>query len=158
MKCPFCGESDSKVVDSRPTDEGGSIRRRRECHACHRRFTTYEKVESLPIIVIKRNGQREVFDRNKLLKGLLKACEKRPVTLQQLEMLTDEVEQHFQNRLITEVESRQIGELVIERLRDYDEIAYVRFASVYRHFQDLSSFMAELNRLMSDQERAKQEN
>ena len=154
MKCPYCGESDSRVVDSRPTDEGGSIRRRRECHNCQRRFTTYETVESLPIIVIKKDGGREAFDRNKLLKGLFKACEKRPVSLKQLETLADEVEQYFQNRLMTEVDSRQIGELVIEKLRKLDDIAYVRFASVYRHFQDLSSFMAELNRLMNESEKA----
>ena len=157
MKCPYCGELDSKVVDSRPTDEGGSIRRRRECHSCQRRFTTYETVESLPIIVIKKDGGREAFDRNKLLKGLFKACEKRPVSLKQLETLVDEVEQYFQNRLMTEVESRQIGELVIERLRKLDDIAYVRFASVYRHLQDLSSSMAELNKLRSDSQTNQQE-
>jgi len=153
MKCPFCAHLESKVVDSRPADEGASIRRRRECLSCHKRFTTYETMESLPLIVIKRDGGREPFDRNKLLKGLFKACEKRPVSLKQLETLVDEVEQHFQNHLISEVESRQIGELVIERLRKLDDIAYVRFASVYRHFQDLSSFMAELNRLMGESER-----
>ena len=153
MKCPYCGESDSKVVDSRPTDEGGSIRRRRECQSCQRRFTTYETVEILPNILIKRDRSKKTLDRNKLLKGLFKACEKRPVSLKQLETLVDEVEQHFQNRLMTEVASREIGELVIEKLRKLDDIAYVRFASVYRHFQDLSSFMAELNRLMNENEK-----
>ena len=157
MKCPYCGESDSKVVDSRHTDEGGSIRRRRECHNCQRRFTTYETVESLPIIVIKKDGGREPFDRNKLLKGLFKACEKRPVSRKELETLVNEVEQYFQNRLMTEVESREIGELTIEKLRKLDDIAYVRFASVYRHFQDLSSFMSELNKLMSEREKQSQE-
>ena len=150
MKCPFCGDSESRVVDSRPTDEGGSIRRRRECLACLKRFTTYETIESLPIIVIKKDGSREAFNRNKLLSGLIKSCEKRPVTLAQLERLAEEVEQHFQNALLGEVESRQIGELVVEKLRKLDEVAYVRFASVYRHFEDIGMFMKELNKLLQE--------
>jgi len=150
MKCPFCGYVDSKVVDTRPADEGVSIRRRRECLKCQRRFTTYEIVESLPLIVIKKDGSRQAFDRNKLLGGLFKACEKRPVSLQTLERLVDEVEAHFQNSLQREVESRQIGELVMDKLKRIDEIAYVRFASVYRQFKDINSFIVELNRLKAE--------
>ncbi len=153
MKCPFCNELDSKVVDSRPTDEGNSIRRRRECLRCHRRFTTYETVESLPIVVIKRDGSREAFDRAKLIRGLLKSCEKRPVSLKQLETLAEDIEQRLQNRLENEVDAQEIGEMVMERLKDLDDIAYVRFASVYRRFQDIGSFRDELDRLISEKSR-----
>ena len=153
MKCPFCNELDSKVVDSRPTDEGNSIRRRRECLRCHRRFTTYETVESLPIVVIKRDGSREAFDRAKLIRGLLKSCEKRPVSLKQLEALAEDIEQRLQNRLENEVDSQEIGEMVMEKLKDLDDIAYVRFASVYRRFQDIGSFRDELDRLISEKNR-----
>jgi len=150
MNCPYCSYHDSKVIDTRPTDEGSSIRRRRECLKCMKRFTTYETIERLPIMVIKKDGSRQAFDRNKLLNGLFKSCEKRPVTLADLERLVDEVEQHFQNNLDTEVESRLIGELVMEKLKKLDEVAYVRFASVYRQFKDLNSFVSELNRLIEE--------
>ena len=147
MKCPYCAFEESKVVDSRPTDEGEKIRRRRECLKCAKRFTTYELVESLPIIVIKKDKSREPFKREKLLNGLLRACEKRPVTLGALETLIDEIELSIQNSLDREVTSVHIGELVMEKLRKIDEVAYVRFASVYRRFSDISSFMDELNNL-----------
>ncbi len=150
MNCPYCGYFDSKVIDTRSTDEGSSIRRRRECLKCLKRFTTYETIESLPIMVVKKDGSRQTFDRNKLLNGLFKACEKRPVTLGTLEKLVDEVEAHFQNNLEREVESGMIGELVMEKLKDLDEVAYVRFASVYRQFKDLNSFVAELNKLINE--------
>jgi len=152
MKCPFCNELESKVVDSRPTDEGNSIRRRRECLNCHRRFTTYETIESLPLVVIKRDGSREAFDRAKLIRGLLKSCEKRPVTMRQLETLAEDIEQHFQNRLENEVDAQEIGEMVMQKLKDLDDIAYVRFASVYRRFQDIGSFRDELDRLLMERQ------
>lgn len=147
MKCPYCGYEESKVVDSRPTDEGERIRRRRECLKCAKRFTTYELIECLPIIVIKKDKSRESFKREKLLNGLLRACEKRPVTLDTLENLIDEIELSIQNTLDREVTSDHIGELVMEKLKAVDEVAYVRFASVYRRFNDISSFMEELNKL-----------
>lgn len=149
MKCPYCGYEESKVVDSRPTDEGGKIRRRRECLKCAKRFTTYELIESLPIIVIKKDKSREPFKREKLLNGLLRACEKRPVTLGTLETLIDEIELSIQNSLDREVTSVHIGEMVMEKLKNVDEVAYVRFASVYRRFNDISSFMEELKGLIS---------
>ena len=130
MKCPYCGEQDSKVVDSRHSEDGGSIRRRRECLLCGKRFTTYEIVESLPIVVVKRDGSRQSFDRNKILNGMLRACEKRPVTLAAMEGVVDEIEQYIQNSLEREVSSEEIGELVMDRLKDLDEVSYVRFASV----------------------------
>lgn len=148
MKCPFCGYTDSRVVDSRPADDDSSIRRRRECLSCKQRFTTFEVVEHVQLVVIKKDGSRQAFDRSKLLNGLLKSCEKRPVPLRRLEEIVDEIEQQLQNRLDREVESRQIGELVMDKLRTVDEIAYIRFASVYRRFQDISSFMDELNALV----------
>ena len=148
MKCPFCGYQESKVVDSRPAEE--SIRRRRECLACQKRFTTYETVESLPIIVVKRDGARQTFDRNKVLNGMLRACEKRPVTLDRLEHAVDDIEQILQNSLEREVRSEEIGELVMDRLKPMDEVAYVRFASVYRQFKDINSFMAELNKILEE--------
>lgn len=150
MKCPFCGCIDSKVIDSRPNDEGDSIRRRRECIACQKRFTTYEVIESLPIIVIKKDGKRETYDKNKLLNGLIKACEKRPVSLDDLERLINEVEQVIRNSLDREVTSEQIGELVMDGLKKLDEVAYVRFASVYRQFKDLNSFMDELKKMLKE--------
>ena len=148
MKCPFCSFEESKVVDSRPTDEGERIRRRRECLSCAKRFTTYEMIESLPIIVIKKDKSREQFSREKLMNGLLRACEKRPVSIDTLDNLIDEIESTIQNSLDREVSSERIGQLTMEKLRDLDEVAYVRFASVYRRFKDVSSFMDELNMLL----------
>ena len=150
MKCPFCGFADSKVVDSRPSDEGISIRRRRECMSCENRFTTYERIETVPVMVIKKDKTRERFDREKLLRGLLKACEKRPVEITALENMVNDIENILQNTMEREVTSSEIGELVMERLKDLDEIAYVRFASVYRQFKDINSFMAELNNLLGN--------
>lgn len=148
LKCPFCSSPDSRVIDSRPADEDQSIRRRRECTVCRQRFTTFEVVERLPLVVIKKDGSRQAYDRNKLLNGLLKACEKRPVPLRSLESIADEIELQLENRLEREIPSRVIGELAMEKLRAVDEIAYIRFASVYRHFTDLSGFAEELNRLL----------
>ncbi|NBI68741.1 transcriptional regulator NrdR [Pseudoflavonifractor sp. 60] len=151
MKCPYCGFLESKVVDSRPADEGASIRRRRECLSCHKRFTTYETMESLPLMVVKKDGSRQSFDRSKVLSGVIRACEKRPVTYQAMEGLVTEIEQALQNQMDREVSSAQIGELVMERLKKLDEVAYVRFASVYRQFKDINTFMAELSKLLEDQ-------
>ena len=150
MKCPFCAHPESKVVDSRPADEGSSIRRRRECLACHKRFTTYETMESLPLVVIKRDGRRQAFDKNKLMGSMLKSCEKRSVPTDTLERIADEIEQTLQNELMLEIPSTQIGELVMEKLRDVDEVSYVRFASVYRQFKDINTFMDELNKLLKE--------
>lgn len=150
MKCPYCGFLESKVVDSRPTDEGGSIRRRRECTHCGKRFTTYETIEQLPIIVVKRDRTRQAYDRNKLMNGLLRACEKRPVSFTALEKLVDEVENILYNSLDREITSEKIGELVMGKLKKLDDVAYVRFASVYRQFKDINTFMEELNKLMED--------
>lgn len=149
MKCPYCSYEESKVIDSRPTDEGVRIRRRRECLNCQKRFTTYEVIESLPIVVIKKDKSREVFNRQKLLNGLLRACEKRPVSLEALEKLIDSIEASLQNSLDREVSSERIGELVMDGLKEIDEVAYVRFASVYRQFKDIGTFMSELNKLLS---------
>lgn len=150
MKCPFCGYEESRVIDSRPTDEGERIRRRRECLNCQKRFTTYEVIESLPIIVIKKDKSREVFNREKLLNGLLRACEKRPVSLESLEHMIDEIETVIQNSLDREVTSEKIGELAMDKLRQIDEVAYVRFASVYRQFKDITTFKEELNKLLEE--------
>ena len=150
MKCPYCSFEESKVIDSRPTDEGERIRRRRECLKCQKRFTTYEIIESLPIIVIKKDKSREVFNRDKLINGMLKACEKRPVSINDIERAVDDIEVKLQNSLDREVTSDAIGELVMQKLKELDEVAYVRFASVYRQFKDLSTFMEELNKLLSD--------
>ena len=150
MKCPFCGHPESKVIDSRPADENASIRRRRECLACGRRFTTYETVESLPIVVIKKDGSRQSFDRQKVLRGMIRACEKRPVSLAELERIADEIEQELQNSMEREIRTADIGEKVMERLRSVDQVAYVRFASVYRQFKDIDTFMAELNKLLAE--------
>ena len=150
MKCPFCGHPESKVIDSRPADENASIRRRRECLACGKRFTTYETVESLPIVVIKKDGSRQSFDRQKGLRGMIRACEKRPVSLAELERIADEIEQELQNSMEREIRTADIGEKVMERLRSVDQVAYVRFASVYRQFKDIDTFMAELNKLLAE--------
>lgn len=150
MHCVKCGFEESKVVDSRSIDEGNSIRRRRECLNCKARFTTYEKIEYTPIMVIKRSGERQQFSRDKILKGMLRACEKRPVSLDTLEKAVDEIEQEINNSLEKEINCSQIGEYVIDKLKQIDEIAYVRFASVYRQFKDISEFRKELNRLLDD--------
>ncbi|GAA6514371.1 transcriptional regulator NrdR [Merdimmobilis hominis] len=148
MKCPYCGYQESKVVDSRPTDEGERIRRRRECLSCGKRFTTYEVIETTPLMVIKKDNSREPFDRNKLLSGMLRACEKRPVSLNQLEQAIDEIEQSCQNSLVREVSSQKLGEYALAKLREIDQVAYVRFASVYHQFQDIHSFLEELNNIL----------
>ncbi len=148
MKCPYCSTEDSKVIDSRPTDEGERIRRRRECLNCSKRFTTYEIIESLPIIVIKKDKSRETFDRDKLLNGILRACDKRQISINTLDNMIDEIEATIQNSLDREVTSVKIGELVMEKLKEIDEVAYVRFASVYRQFKDITTFMDELNKLI----------
>ena len=150
MKCPFCGYSESKVIDSRPAEEGTTIRRRRECLSCQRRFTTYEIVERMPLVVIKRDGSRQSFDKVKLINGMVRACEKRPVSLNQLEQIADEIEQELQSGLEREISTVNIGEMVMSRLKDVDEVAYVRFASVYRSFKDINTFMDELAKLLSD--------
>ena len=150
MKCPYCGFRESKVVDSRPAEEGSSIRRRRECLSCERRFTTYETVESLPIVVIKKDGSRQSFDRSKVLRGMIRACEKRPVSLAALEKIADEIELELQNSMEREISTDCIGEKVMDRLRCVDQVAYVRFASVYRQFKDIDTFMAELNKLLAE--------
>ena len=150
MKCPFCGYSESKVIDSRPAEEGASIRRRRECLSCAKRFTTYETVESLPMVVVKKDGSRQSFDRRKVLGGMIRACEKRPVPLADLEKIAEEIEQDLQNSMEREINTTAIGEKVMERLRTVDQVAYVRFASVYRQFKDIDTFMAELNKLLAE--------
>ena len=148
MKCPFCGDQESKVVDSRHSEDGNSIRRRRECIACQRRFTTYEVVESLPIIVVKRDGSRQSFDRNKILNAMVRAFDKRKVEMSDLERITTEIEQTIQNTLEREVSTDKIGEMVMERIKSVDEVAYIRFASVYRRFQDVESFIHEINQFL----------
>lgn len=150
MKCPFCGYSESKVIDSRPAEEGATIRRRRECLACQKRFTTYEIIERLPLVVVKRDGSRQTFDRVKLINGMVRACETRPVTLAQLESIADDIEQELQSSLEREISTVAIGEMVMSRLKEVDEVAYVRFASVYRSFKDINTFMEELSKLLSD--------
>ena len=150
MKCPYCGFKESKVVDSRPAEEGNSIRRRRECLSCSKRFTTYETVESLPMVVVKRDGSRQTFDRRKLVNGMLRACEKRPVSVAQLEKLGEEIEQELQNSLEREISTEHVGELVMDKLKGVDEVGYVRFASVYRQFKDINTFMRELNKLLDE--------
>ncbi|MBO5360131.1 MAG: transcriptional regulator NrdR [Clostridia bacterium] len=150
MKCPFCGYEESKVIDSRPTDEGERIRRRRECIKCSKRFTTYEIIESVPVIVVKKDKSREPFDRQKLFNGLLRACEKRPVSLSQIDSVVNDIELTIQNSLDREVTSVYIGELAMDKLKGLDEVAYVRFASVYRQFKDINTFMNELSKLLSE--------
>lgn len=153
MKCPYCGYSESKVIDSRPTDEGERIRRRRECLNCAKRFTTYEVIETVPVVVVKKDKSREAFDRNKLLTGLLRACEKRPVPLETLERIVDEIETLLQNSLDREVPSTLIGTYAMDKLKKVDEVAYVRFASVYREFKDINTFMDELNKIKAERNR-----
>lgn len=148
MKCPFCGYCESKVIDSRPADEFTRIRRRRECLGCGKRFTTYEIIENLPIVVVKKDGSREAFDRNKLLTGMLRACEKRPVSVSTLEKSVDDIESTIQNSLDREITSYRVGEYAMEKLKEIDEVAYVRFASVYRQFKDITSFRDEINKLL----------
>ena len=150
MKCPFCGYSESKVIDSRPADEGVTIRRRRECLACQKRFTTYEIIERLPLVVVKRDGSRQTFDKVKLINGMVRACEKRPVALSAIEKVADDIEQELQSNLERETQTVDIGEMVMVRLKELDEVAYVRFASVYRSFKDINTFMDELSKLLID--------
>ena len=150
MKCPFCGDQESKVVDSRRSEDGNSIRRRRECLACQRRFTTYEIVESLPIIVVKRNGSRQSFDRNKIYNSMIRAFDKRKVDAADLDRITTEIEQTIQNSLEREISTDLIGEMVMERLKPIDEVAYIRFASIYHQFQDVGSFMREISKFLEE--------
>ena len=150
MKCPFCGFLESKVIDSRPAEEGSTIRRRRECLACQKRFTTYEIIEHLPLVVVKRDGSRQTFDRVKLINGMVRACDKRKVPLPVLEKIADEIEQELQSALEREISTVDIGEMVMKRIKLVDEVAYVRFASVYRSFKDINTFMDELTKLLSD--------
>ena len=151
VKCPFCSFEESKVIDSRPTDEGERIRRRRECMSCGKRFTTYEIIESVPIVVVKKDKSREVFDRDKLFNGMMRACEKRPVSVDVIEKAIDDIEAEIQNSLDREVTSVKIGELVMDKLKEIDEVAYVRFASVYRQFKDINTFMSELKKLLIEE-------
>ncbi|MCL2083742.1 MAG: transcriptional regulator NrdR [Oscillospiraceae bacterium] len=153
MKCPFCGFLESKVVDSRPTDEGESIRRRRECLQCQKRFTTYENIESLPLMVVKKDGSRQSFSRQKLLGSMLRACDKRAVSLVQLESMASEIEQKLLNALEREVPTVKIGDLVMESLKAVDEVAYVRFASVYRQFADVNTFLTEVTKLLGEKDK-----
>ena len=150
MRCPYCGEQESKVVDSRHSEDGLSIRRRRECMGCQRRFTTYEVVETVPIIVVKRNGSRQNFDKNKIINSMMRAFDKRKVDTVDLERIASEIEQTVQNSLEREISTEQLGEMVMERLKPLDEVSYVRFASVYRQFKDINSFMAELNKILEE--------
>ncbi|NLK43082.1 MAG: transcriptional repressor NrdR [Tissierellia bacterium] len=150
MRCPFCSFHESKVVDSRSTEEGQAIRRRRECISCGKRFTTYEKIEEIPLMVIKKDGNRQTFDRNKILNGIIKACEKRPVSMEKIERMVDEIEKSLYNFMEKEVTSNYIGEKVMNKLKDVDDVAYVRFASVYRQFKDINSFIDELKNLLDD--------
>ena len=152
MKCPYCGYAESKVIDSRPAEEGATIRRRRECLACNRRFTTYEIMERLPIVVVKRDGSRQAFDKMKVMNGMIRACEKRPVALSSMEQVADEIETELQSSLEREVSTTEIGEMVMKRLKDLDEVAYVRFASVYRQFKDINTFMDELTKLLGSRD------
>ena len=152
MKCPYCGFEESKVIDSRSADDGEGIRRRRECLKCGKRFTTHEVIETVPIIVVKRDKSREVFDRNKLTAGILRACEKRPVSLKQIEGMVDRIEAKLQSMLDREITTMQIGELAMEELKSVDEVSYVRFASVYRQFKDINTFLEELNKLLTEKQ------
>lgn len=151
MRCPYCSYSESKVIDSRPAEEGTTIRRRRECLSCGKRFTTYEIMERLPLLVVKRDGSRQSFDRTKIIGGLVKACEKRPVSAEDIERVADEIEQELQSSLEREVSSVQIGEMIMDRLKNLDQVAYVRFASVYRQFKDTNAFLEELNKLLKEE-------
>lgn len=149
MKCPFCGYDESKVIDSRSTEDNMAIRRRRECLGCSKRYTTYEKVEDIPILVVKKDSSREFFDKSKIVNGLIKSCEKRPVSRKQIEDIASEVEKNISNQMLTEIKSNVIGEMVMDKLKDIDEISYVRFASVYRQFKDINTFMKELSNLIN---------
>lgn len=151
MKCPYCGYTESKVIDSRPAEEGTTIRRRRECLSCARRFTTYEIMERMPLVVIKRDGSRQAFDKMKVMNGMIRACEKRPVALADLESVADGIEAELQSSLEREISTTEIGEMVMTKLKDMDEVAYVRFASVYRQFKDINTFMDELTKLLGNQ-------
>ena len=150
MKCPFCFNDESKVVDSRSTDENTTIRRRRECTKCNKRYTTYEKIEDIPVLVIKRDSTRENFNKEKIVNGLIIACQKRPVSRKQIELIAEEIEKNISNKMITEIETEKIGEMVIDKLKEIDEVAYVRFASVYRQFKDINTFLEEIKSLMID--------
>ncbi|QZY57158.1 transcriptional regulator NrdR [Crassaminicella profunda] len=150
MNCPFCEYFDTKVVDSRPTEEGQAIRRRRECNKCKKRFTTYEKIEEIPLIVIKKDGNREAYNRNKMLNGIIRSCEKRPVSMKAIESMVDDIEKSLHNTMEKEIRSTYIGELVMNQLKDLDEVSYVRFASVYRQFKDINTFMEELRKMMNE--------
>lgn len=156
MICPYCGDSETKVIDTRPADEGASIRRRRECTQCKNRFTTYEKIEEVPLVVVKKDTTRESFNRNKLLGGIIRACEKRPVSMEQVEQVADWIEKKLQNTMDREVSSQTIGELVMLKLKELDEVAYVRFASVYRQFKDINTFIDELTKLLNEKKRPEQ--
>ncbi|MBE6035404.1 transcriptional regulator NrdR [Aminipila sp.] len=155
MRCPFCENPDTKVIDSRPTEEGHAIRRRRECENCNKRFTTYEKVEEMILMVVKKDGRREAFDRNKILNGIIKACEKRPVPMLEIEKVVNEIERGLNNLMEKEVQSEFIGELIMEQLQKLDEVAYVRFASVYRQFTDVNTFVSEIEKLLENGKRLK---
>lgn len=150
LKCPFCAYEESKVVDSRSTDDAMSIRRRRECLNCGKRYTTYEKIEDIPILIIKKDLTREYFDKSKAINGIMKACQKRPVSRKQIEEIASDIEKYLSNQMITEVKSEYIGELIMDRLKEIDEVSYVRFASVYRQFKDINTFMEEIKKLMSN--------
>ena len=152
MKCPFCGYDDSKVLDTRPTDEGYTIRRRRECLKCQKRFTTYEKIEQSPVMVIKKDGNRQAFDRDKIVRGMIKSCEKRPVSADEIEEAVNNIEKKIENSMRREITSLEIGEMVMDELKDLDEVSYVRFASVYREFKDMHAFADELRELMDREE------
>lgn len=153
MKCPFCNNGESKVVDSRPTEEGCAIRRRRECNSCKKRFTTYEKIEETPLIIVKKDGNRESYNKDKMLSGIIKACEKRPVSFEQMEKIIATIEKTLQNTLEKEISSKYIGELVMNHLKSLDEVAYVRFASVYRQFKDINTFVDELTKLLDEKKK-----
>jgi transcriptional repressor NrdR len=150
VRCPYCGYTESKVVDSRPTDEEAAIRRRRECEKCSKRFTTYEKIEQMPLIIVKKDGSRQVYQRSKMLNGILRACEKRPISISQIEEIVDEIEKELYNSMDKEIDSKKIGELVMKRLKKIDDVAYVRFASVYRQFKDINTFLEELNKIIEE--------
>ncbi len=149
MKCPFCENIDTRVIDSRPTEEGYAIRRRRECDNCKKRFTTYEKVEEIPFMVVKKDGSREAFDRGKVVNGIIKACQKRPVSISAIETIVGDIERGLNNMMEKEIESKIIGEVIMEHLKELDEVAYVRFASVYRQFKDVNTFVAEIEKLLN---------
>lgn len=150
MKCPYCSYTESKVVDSRPAEDSEKIRRRRECLSCGRRFTTYEAVENTPLVVVKKDKSRQLFDREKLLRGLLRACEKRPISMEELERFVDSIEQNYANEMVKEVSSVELGEYVLRELKKLDKVAYIRFASVYRDFSDVDSFLVELKKLQEE--------